>query len=136
MKTYYCKGDTAYHYKSELPKNLQPFVDYQFSSGGIAGDDFKSFNTKLHNAVKKLLPAGYEIHKWYKNHYECSAVIKDVEGKFIYLHFSDVRFWLNKWFTDILYRTMAHEKDWRGGRNHSTTLFTLTQDLQNLRRNE
>lgn len=131
-KPYWCKGDGAYHYKSELPSSLRPFVDYVFSSGGYTGDDFRSFNTKFKNAIKKLLPNEYEIHYWNKGHYYCSAVIKTTEGKFIYISIPDVRFFPNEWFTDILYRTMEHDKDWTGGLNHRTTLFTFTKDVANL----
>ena len=129
--TYYCM-DGKYHYKSELPSSLRPFVDYQFSSGPYTGDDFKSFNTKFRNAIKKKLPNGYEIHRWNRNHYECTAVIKTPEEKFIYVHISDVRFWPNEWFQKILYRTMEHDHDWHGGPNHYTSLFSFTEDIKSL----
>lgn len=133
-RAYYCDGDKSYHCKSELPQTLRSFVDYQFSSGRVAEKDFRSFNTKYKNAIKNLLPDGYVIHEWIKGHYECGAIIKTTEGKFIYIHCSDVRFWVNEWFANILYRTMAHDKDWGGGRNHFTTLFTLTKDIEKLYR--
>ena len=129
---YYCKGDQTYHYKSELPRSLQPFVGYLFSSGSYIGDDFKSFNTKFRNSIKKLLPNGYKIHYWNRGHYYCSAVIKTPEEKFIYISIPDVRYWENEWFSDILCRTMKHDKDLTGGQNHRTTLFTFTKDIENL----
>lgn len=121
-----------YHYKSELPKTLQPFVGYRFSSGSYIGDDFKSFNTKYRNAIKKLLPNGYEIHEWNRRHYDCSAVIKDNNGRFIYMSIPDVRYWPNEWAEDILIRTMKHDKDWTGGDNHTTDLVNFTKDIQKL----
>lgn len=129
---YYCKGDQTYHYKSELPRSLQQFVNYLFSSGNYIGDDFKSFNTKFRNSIKKLLPNGYKIHYWNRGRYYCSAVIKTPEEKFIYISIPDVRYWKNEWFSDILCRTMKHDKDWTGGQNHCTTLFTFTKDIENL----
>jgi hypothetical protein len=131
---FYCKTDRMYHCKSELPRTLQPFFDYVFSSGGYIGDDFKSFSTKYRNAIKKLLPNGYEIHTWNKDHYWCSAVIKTPEEKFVYINTSDVRYFPNEWATNILYRTMEHDKDWHGGPNHYTSLFTFTKDIENLYR--
>ena len=133
MKSYYCK-DGVYHYKNELPKSLQPFVDYVFSSGGIAGDDFNSFNTKYKNAIEKLLPEGFEIVKWIKGHYYCSCFIKNNEGKFIYLSISDVRYDVNDWFKSILIRQVKYEKDYTGSFNVYTTLFTLTKELNRLYR--
>ncbi len=129
---FYSRSDGMVHYKSELPKTLQPFVNYVFSSGCYAGDDFQSFNTKYRNAIKKMLPDGYEIHSWHKNHYECSAVIRDFDGRFIYMRISDVRYWSNGWIDDVLIRTMKHDKDWTGGPNRYTTLFTFTEDIQKL----
>ena len=131
--TYYCKSDGVYHYKSELPSSLRHFVNYLFSSGVYSGDDFKSFNTKFRNAIKKLLPPGYEIHTWSKMHYCCSAVIKTPTNHFIYISIPDVRYWQNEWFTNILYRTMEHSKDWHGGQNHYTTLFTFIKDIVSLK---
>jgi hypothetical protein len=119
---------------SELPRTLKPFVDYQFSSGGYIGDDFKSFNTKFRNVIKKSLPQGYELHSWNRGHYYCSGVIKDDNGRFIYFSISDVRFWMNEWFTKILIRTMEHDKDWTGGSNHYTNLINFSNDIKKLRR--
>ena len=60
-----------------------------------------------------------ELHSFNKNHYEFSAVLKDIhEDKFIYVSISDVRYWKNEWYNNVLIRTMEHDKDWTGGRNH------------------
>ena len=129
---FYSRSDHMYHYKSELPKTLQPFVNYVFPSGVYSGDDFKSFNTKYRNAIKKLLPNGYEIHSWNKGHYYCSAVIKDTDGRFIYMSISDVRYLPNEWVNNILIRTMKHDKDWTGGMNYYTDLVNFTKDIARL----
>lgn len=129
---YYCKGDGTYHYKSELPNSLRPFVDYQFSSGGYIGEDFKSFSRKFRNAIKKLLPQNWTIHKYMVNHYDVTTILSDSHNRLVYVSIPDVRYWHNEWFTNILIRTMKHEKDWLGGTNHYTTLFTFTKDVENL----
>lgn len=134
MKSFYCRGDGQQHYKSELPASLRPFLDYAFSSGGIAGDDFKSFNTKFRNAIKKALPDGYAIHDWHKNHYECSWVVKTPTNHFIYSSISDVRFFSNEWASNILIRTMEHDKDWRGGHNQYTSVFSYAKDIERIER--
>lgn len=129
---FYSKIDGMYHCKSDLPKSLQPFIGYHFSSGSYIGSDFKSFNTKYRNAIQKLLPDGYEIHSWNRGHYFCSGVIKDTNGRFIYMSIGDVRYCVEDWVSDILIRTMEHDKDWRGGSNHKTDLFSFTNDIQKL----
>ena len=132
MNAIYCKGDTTYHYASELPKSLRPYVDYQFSSGPVTGEDFNSFSRKFRNAVKALLPSGFELHQWSRNHYYCTAVVKTPDGAFLYVSIPDVRWSTNGWLTNILCRTMAHEKDWCGGPNHYASLFNLGEKLQYL----
>lgn len=128
----YCRGDRSYHYKSELPQSLRIFVHHVFPSGPYVDNVFKSFSRKYYNALKKLLPEGYKIHNWYPGHFEFSFVIENPEGKYIYLSIDDVRFFPNEWFSNILIRTMAHDKDWHGGTNRYTTLFTLNEDIKKL----
>ena len=127
-RTYYSQG--MYYYKSDIPQTLRPFVDYVFSSGGITGDDYKSFERKFKNVIKKILPEGYAIHSWNSNHYECSWVIKTPHENYIYASIPDVRYWQNEWFTNIVYRTMEHDKDWRGGPNNYTNIFKFAEDVR------
>ena len=63
MGTFYSNSDHMMHHKSEIPSSLRPFCNYTFSSGGCIGDDFKSFNTKFRNFVKKSLPDGWKIQQ-------------------------------------------------------------------------
>ena len=122
----------VYYHKSDVPRNLREFVNYQFSSNVYIEDDFKSFNTKFKNAIKKLLPDEFELHYWIRGHYYCSGVIKTPKDKFIYISIPDVRFFAGEWITNILYRTMEHDKDWKGGPNNYTSLFTFTEDIKKL----
>ena len=122
----------VYYHKSDVPRNLREFVNYQFSSNSYIEDDFKSFNTKFKNAIKKLLPDEFELHYWIRGHYYCSGVIKTPKDKFIYISIPDVRFFAGEWITNILYRTMEHDKDWKGGPNNYTSLFTFTEDIKKL----
>lgn len=134
--TYLCRGDQVFHYKSELPATLRPFVDYVFSSGGIAGDDFKSFNTKFKNHLNKILPEGFSVTVWNKMHYECSCIIQTPSGRYIYVSIPDVRYNPNEWFTNILYRTVSDGHGSRSGQNRFTDLFNLVKDIQKLEARE
>ena len=107
--------------KEDLPKTLQPYWDHEFSSGPTTGSDYKAFQTKYRNWLKKEL-TGYTV-TLNPNHYEFSAVIeKPARGgepaKYVYLSISDVRFVPRQWATRILVRTMAHPTDWTGGLNN------------------
>ena len=129
---FYCWSDRTYHYKSELPKIIQPFVGHVFSSGNYTGEDFNDFNNKFKKVIEKMLPDNYSLHYWNKGHYYCSAVIKDNIGRFIYMSISDVRHFPHDWVEDILIRTMRHETDWTGGSNHRTDLINFSKDIQKL----
>lgn len=128
-QNYYCKGDQTYHYKSEVPATLRPFVDYRFSSGGVTGSDYKSFQTKYKNFIKKNLPEGYSIEKWNPSHYQFSCVIGK-DGRYVYMSISDVRYFQNEWFQNILVRTMKHSTDWTGGPNQYASIFNLIKKIE------
>lgn len=132
MGTIYSNSDHMMHYKSEIPASLRPFYNYNFSSGGCIGKDFISFNTKFRNLIKKSLPDGWSIHYWNRGHYYCSGVIETLGNQFIYFSIPDVRFFDAEWVTNILIRTMKHEKDWTGGSNHRTDVFNFSKDIQKL----
>ena len=106
--------------REDLPNTLRPYWDYEFSSGPTTGEDYKSFQTKYRNWLRKEM-RGYNV-KLYPNHYEFSAVIEkpDVDftkSRYVYLAISDVRYFKRQWATSILVRTMRHSKDWTGGSN-------------------
>ena len=106
--------------REDLPNTLRPYWDHEFSSGPTTGEDYKSFQTKYMNWLRKEM-RGYNV-KLYPNHYEFSAVIEkpDVDptkSRYVYLAISDVRYFKRQWATSILVRTMRHSKDWKGGSN-------------------
>ena len=113
-------------------KALKPYLNYTFSSGGTTGEDYKSFQRKFKNHIKKVLPEGYTLHSFSPNHYCCTGVIKDNQDRFIYFSISDVRFFPNEWYKNILIRTMSHETHWTGGRNQCTTLEGFSENIQKL----
>lgn len=107
-------------------KDLEKYVNYEFSSGCYTGDDYKSFQTKYINYLKSV----YKNNNWRllnvgKNHYCFSAFIKSAENKCVYISISDVRYFSNEWYDHILIRTAENETDYRGGFNNYTTLSDL-----------
>lgn len=132
LGTIYSNSDKMMHHKSEIPASLRLFCNYQFSSGGYIGEDFVSFNTKFRNFIKKSLPDGWTINHWNRGHYYCSAVLETSEHQFIYVSIPDVRYFTFEWATNILVRTMKHNKDWTGGNNHYTDIFNFSKDIQKL----
>ncbi|MGN0781929.1 MAG: hypothetical protein ACI4M1_02000 [Christensenellales bacterium] len=107
-------------------KDLEKYVNYEFSSGCYTGDDYKSFQTKYINYLRMVCKNNHwRLVNVGKNHYCFSAFIKSAENKCVYISISDVRYFSNEWYDHILIRTAENETDYRGGFNNYTTLLDL-----------
>lgn len=107
-------------------KDLEKYVNYEFSSGCYTGDDYKSFQTKYINYLRSICKNNHwRLANVGKNHYCFSAFIKSAENKCVYISISDVRYFSNEWYDHILIRTAENETDYRGGFNNYTTLSDL-----------
>jgi len=104
---------------------LKKYLNFEFSSGPYTGKDYLSFQTKYINYLRSLCQTnGWELVNTGRNHYCFTSFFKSV-GKFVYLSISDVRYFSNEWYTNILVRTAKNEKDYIGGCNHYTALPDL-----------
>ena len=107
-------------------KDLEKYVNYEFSSGCYTGEDYKSFQTKYINYLRAVCKNNHwRLVNVGKNHYCFSAFIKSAENKCVYISISDVRYFSNEWYDHILIRTAENETDYRGGFNNYTTLSDL-----------
>lgn len=108
-------------------KDLEKYINYEFSTGCYTGDDYKSFQTKYINYLKSICNANlWRLVNVGKNHYCFSAFIKGgTENKCVYISISDVRYFSNEWYNHILIRTAKNEQDYYGGFNNYTTLEHL-----------
>ena len=107
-------------------KDLEKYINYEFSSGCYTGDDYKSFQTKYINYLRSICKNNHwQLVNVGRNHYCFSAFIKSAENKCVYISISDVRYFSNEWYNHILIRTAENETDYRGGFNNHTTLSDL-----------
>lgn len=114
-------------------KDLEKYIDYEFSSGCYTGDDYKSFQTKYINFLRSICKQNHwQLVNVGRNHYCFSAFIKSAENRCVYVSISDVRFFTNEWYSNILIRTAKNEQDYRGGFNHRTTLKELEMKAMEL----
>lgn len=114
-------------------KDLEKYIDYEFSSGCYTGDDYKSFQTKYINFLRSICKQNHwQLVNVGRNHYCFSAFIKSSENKCVYVSISDVRFFANEWYSNILIRTAKNEQDYYGGFNHRTTLKELEMKAMEL----
>ena len=112
---------------------LEKYLNYEFSSGGYTGEDYKTFERKYINYLRALCREhGWELCNPSKGHYEFSVFIRNQAGNHLYLSISDVRFWKNEWYHRILIRTAKNEKDYHGGGNHHTHLKELPKTAKRL----
>lgn len=113
-------------------KDLEKYIDYEFSSGCYTGEDYKQFQTKYVNYLRSLCKQnGWELVNVGRNHYEFTAFIKR-DSRYVYFSISDVRYWQNEWYKHILIRTANNEKDYTGGYNNYTSLPSLQIAVGNL----
>ena len=114
-------------------KDLEKYIDYEFSSGCYTGDDYKSFQTKYINFLRSICKQNHwQLVNVGRNHYCFSAFIKSAENKCVYVSISDVRFFTNEWYSNILIRKVKNEQDYYGGFNHRTTLKELEMKAMEL----
>lgn len=114
-------------------KDLEKYIDYEFSSGCYTGDDYKSFQTKYINFLRSICKQNHwQLVNVGRNHYCFSAFIKNAENKCVYVSISDVRFFTNEWYSNILIRKAKNEQDYYGGFNHRTTLKELEMKAMEL----
>lgn len=114
-------------------KDLEKYIDYEFSSGCYTGDDYKSFQTKYINFLRSICKQNHwQLVNVERNHYCFSAFIKSAENKCVYVSISDVRFFTNEWYNNILIRKAKNEQDYYGGFNHRTTLKKLEMKAMEL----
>lgn len=114
-------------------KDLEKYIDYEFSSGCYTGDDYKCFQTKYINFLRSICKQNHwQLVNVGRNHYCFSAFIKSAENKCVYVSISDVRFFTNEWYSNILIRKAKNEQDYYGGFNHRTTLKELEMKAMEL----
>lgn len=112
---------------------LQKYLDFQFSTGIYTGSDYITFQTKYLNFLKRMCKNnGWRLVNVNKNHYCFSAFIKSKTNKCVYLSISDVRYFDNNWYKNILVRTAKNEVDYKGGFNNYTTLDNLENKIAQL----
>lgn len=119
--------------KKDPLDELRKYLGYEFSTGPYAGQDYKTFQTKYINYLRKFcLENGWELCNIGRNHYCFSCFIKNKDGKYVYFSIGDVRGYSPKWYDEVLIRCAKNEKDYQGGRNNFTSLENLQENVERL----
>ena len=113
-------------------KDLEKYKNYEFSSSCYTCEDYKSFERKYINYLKSICRENEWVFvKANKNHYSFSAFLL-IKNQYVYLSISDVRFFRNEWYTNILIRKAKTENDYTGERNHYSKLPNLKESILSL----
>ena len=118
-------------YEVEIPKKLDSFNHWQFSSGPTTGEDFKVFARLFKKRLKSQLPIEATLVNWNCGHYYLSGFVQK-DGKFAYFSISDVRGFPGAWRKAILIRTAKSDTDYTGGPNGYTNLEDFGRRINKL----
>jgi len=117
---------------NKINKLIKDYENYEFSSGGITGEDYKSFQRKYKNVLKNIAKnINGELINFSGNHYYFSTFVEK-DNKYVYISISDVRHFPNNWRKNILFRTAKNKKDYSGGHNQYTTIDNLEEELNKI----
>ena len=109
---------------------VRDYINTEFESAGYRTQQYVQFERLCKKELKKqIAERGINLQSFHGNHFEWSAVLER-GGKFVYVSIGDVRFW--DWYERVLVRTMAHEKDWHGGRNHFCSFDNVAEIAEEL----
>ena len=104
------------------------YNEYDFLDNDNFNKFFKDYIFYLKSIFKKN---NIEIVKKNKGFYYFSLFLKK-NDKYIYFCISDVRFFKNEWFNNILIRICKNENDFKGSQNHYTNLNNIIIAINNL----
>ena len=111
---------------------MKEWLGTKFKSSCYRTDQFDNFARDFKNYLKKMLANDYEII-FKKGHFELFGFLKNKKtGKYAYFSISDVRYWQDEWFYNVLIRSAKNEKDFFGGTNQYCTLENIKIEADKL----
>lgn len=118
-----------------LQNFIKKWLNHNFEDwGSVTSSEYKQFQREYKAIIRQIAEDNdYEIYEFIPNHYEFSCILKHTETlQFVYISISDVRYWHNAWYDNILYREMEHAEDWKGKSNSYCSLNDLSSSILNL----
>jgi len=118
--------------KQAEKKGIEKWVNNNFYSSSGLTDEFSSFSKDFKKYLKSIAGIDYDLY-FSRGHFDCSGFFKNKKTeKFVYFSISDVRYFKNAWYDDVLVRTAKDEKDYTGGQNNSCQLTELKKSIDEL----
>jgi len=111
---------------------IEEWVDYEFETSLGLTEEFNSFYHDIRKFLKKELKEEFELTVK-RGHFEFLGFVKNRKtNKWAYFSCSDVRFFKNEWFKNLLVRTAKGERDFTGGRNTFSEFLNIRENLLKL----
>ncbi len=112
---------------------IENWLGYTFQSSSGLTQEFADFFKDVRKHLKKELSDKYELVSLNRGHFYFSGFVKNWKtGKYAYFSTSDVRFFKDEWYNNVLVRTAKGDKDFSGGSNNFTTLKKIVKDFDRL----
>ena len=116
---------------------MKQWLGYNFNLQGWSrthenhSDAFDRFVKNLRSKLRKEAKEyNLEVLPFKANWFTTSGFIKNKEtGKFAYWCISDVRYFHDEWYYNVLFRTAENEKDYTGGANHFCSMNDLVESV-------
>lgn len=112
---------------------MEKWLNIVFETSSGLTEEFSKFNREVKNHIKKITKNDFNLVSWNRGHFYFSAFLENKENKkIVYVSCSDVRFFRNEWYENLLVRTAENIKDYSGGGNNSSKLEDLNEQALSL----
>ena len=110
---------------------IDKWKGFEFESSAGETEEFAAFVRDLKKHIKSQLPEGSNLSVFSKGHFEVHGFIER-DSKYVYFSISDVRYFSDGWYDDVLIRTAEDVKDYTGGSNGYTSLKDFKKNVNYL----
>ena len=111
---------------------IKQWLGKQFESSSGLTPEFQSFHRNIKSYLKKELEKDFEVNVG-RGHFYFSGFAKNRStNKWVYFSASDIRYFPDEWYNNLLVRTAKNDKDYTGGNNHSTKITNIKNALLDL----
>jgi len=116
------------------------WVGFDFNHNGWSNthenhnDGFDQFVRDFRSDLKQMVKGTkWKLHTCKGNWFYIYGFFhNEQDEKWVYFSISDVRFFKDQWYNNVLIRTAKHENDFTGGSNRSTTFSQIAYMLDKI----
>ena len=115
---------------------MQKWMGFRFESSSGLTAEFSEFAKDFKKHLKQQTQKEFDMMDWSRGHFYISGFLQHKKSKrFVYFSVSDVRFFRDEWFENVLIRTAENEKDYTGGINTHCKFSEINEKAKKLLKN-